>query len=148
MTATLTIQDLFKFILYLLGIGALTYLISLMKNINSIASDVKVLIKMNKEEIDTIIKELSITSQNISEITEQSKELIESVSPDAKELITNVNSISEKIDDTSEKIYQVVGQVNESINYTANKIRNINDYIDLFLELIDIIKSTIKKYKS
>ncbi|MFS8542104.1 MAG: hypothetical protein LOD89_08440, partial [Tissierellales bacterium] len=109
MTTTLTLQDLFNFILYLLGVGVLIYLIVLIKNINSVASDIRHLLTSNRKEIDTLIKELSETVQNANTISNQSKEIITSVSSDAKKIVRNISSISEKLDSTSEKVYHVVG---------------------------------------
>jgi ABC-type transporter Mla subunit MlaD len=147
MTTTLTLQDLFNFILYLLGVGVLIYLIVLIKNINSVASDIRHLLTSNRKEIDTLIKELSETVQNANTISNQSKEIITSVSSDAKKLVRNISSISEKLDSTSEKVYHVVGQVNESFTATKDAIKNINYYIDIIVELVDIIKNTIKKHR-
>lgn len=152
MTATLTIQDLFKFILYLLGIGVLVYLIVFIKNLNNLVSKVKELLNANQKEIDLTLKELPKVSGNISCITENTKEILDKVSPDVKDLISNVNSISKRIDGTSSKVCNAVEVVTDSMSSTAStvkdNIKNINEYIELIIEIIDIIKDGIKKYKS
>jgi len=101
-------------------------------------------LKSNRKEIDSIIKDLSETAQNANVISEESKELIESLSPDAKKLVSNISSISGRVDSTTETVSQFVGQVSESFNSTAHTIRSINDYIDIIVEIADIVKNTIK----
>ena len=54
----LIVQDLFKLILFLLGIGAGTYLILVLNKINKILGQAKDIVEMNLNEIDTTIKQL------------------------------------------------------------------------------------------
>ena len=72
MTANLTIQDLFKLILFLLGIGVMTYLILVLKNINKIISQAKKLTEDNMKELDTTIKQLPEITQNVNSIDRKS----------------------------------------------------------------------------
>lgn len=152
MTATLTIQDLFTFILYILGVGVLVYLIVLIKNLNKLVSNVKDLLKSNEKEIETTLNQLPGISKNLNCISEDTKELLESVSPEAKNIIYNTSSISKKVDNTSDKICNTIGIVSESVSSTASTIeynvKNVNDYIELFVEIVEIIKNVITKHKS
>lgn len=149
MTATLTIQDLFKLILYLLGIGALVYFIVLIKNLNSIITNINNLLKQNEKEIDITIKQLPHISENINSISEDAKKLVESVSPDAIKLVNNASSLSEKLDNTSSKVFEAIEEVSESISSTAStiegNIKNVSDYVELIMDIIDIITSTLKR---
>lgn len=149
MDASLTIQDLFKLILYLLGIGALVYLILFIKNLNSAMSNIKNIINQNNKEIDTTLKQLPHISQNINDISEGVKELIKEASPDAIDLVSNVNSITEKLDNTSTKVTEAIDEVSESITSTAstieNNVKNVSYYIELIMDIIDILKGAFKK---
>ena len=75
MTATITIQDLLKLILYLLGIGVLGYLIILIKNV-TIVFQARRLAEKNEEEMDRVLKQLPGYSENINFISEETKALI------------------------------------------------------------------------
>ena len=51
MTATITIEELLKFILFLLGIGVLGYLIVLLKNANNLVSQARRLARKTKKKL-------------------------------------------------------------------------------------------------
>ncbi|NLX62584.1 MAG: hypothetical protein GXZ06_08835 [Tissierellia bacterium] len=147
MTATLTIQDLFKLILFLLGIGALIYLIVLMKNLNNVISSIKNLLTQNEKEIDFTIKQLPYISENINAISKEAKELVEAVSPETVKLVNNASSLSEKLDKTSSKVCDTVEEVSKSISSTATSIKNVSDYIELILDIIEIVRNALIKKK-
>lgn len=151
MTATLTIRNLFKLILYILGIGVLVYLIILIKNLNNTISNIKNLLYQNEKEIDATIKQLPYISQNINDISEDTKKLVKSVSPDAIELVNNANSLSQKLDNTSGKVCDAIEEISESISSTASTIesnvKNASDYVELIVDIINIIRSTLRKKK-
>jgi len=154
--ANLTVQDLFKLILFLLGIGAGTYLILVLNKINKILGQAKDIVEMNLNEIDTTIKQLPDISYNINEITRETKSAITNLTPEINDLLHNVNSISgrvsnitESIDDTTNKVSKTVDSVSNSIvdtayNFQANT-KNIMDYVEFIKDLIDIIKDAIYK---
>ncbi len=156
MDANLTVQDLFKLILFLLGIGAGTYLILVLNKINKILGQAKDIVEMNLNEIDTTIKQLPDISYNINEITRETKSAITNLTPEINDLLHNVNSISgrvsnitESIDDTTNKVSKTVDSVSNSIvdtayNFQANT-KNIMDYVEFIKDLIDIIKDAIYK---
>lgn len=156
MDANLTVQDLFKLILFLLGIGAGTYLILVLNKINKILGQAKDIVEMNLNEIDTTIKQLPDISYNINEITRETKSAITNLTPEINDLLHSVNSISgrvsnitESIDDTTNKVSKTVDSVSNSIvdtayNFQANT-KNIMDYVEFIKDLIDIIKDAIYK---
>ncbi len=156
MGATLTVQDLFKLILFLLGIGALIYLILILNNLNKILKTARETIESNKNEIDITIKQLPGISQNVNAITKETKIAIENIEPELSELLHNVNSISSKaeeivgiIDDTTQKVGDTVFIVSDSISQTADSFRfnvkNINDYMEIIKEVFEFIKKAIQK---
>lgn len=151
MTATLTIQDFFRLILYLLGIGALVYIIVLIKNLNNAITGIKNILNRNEKEIDTTIKQLPYIAQNINSISEEAKNFVKSVSPEAEKLVSNASSLSEKLDNTSSKVFNAINEVSESICSTAttieHNIKNANDYIELIMDIIGIIKSALNRKK-
>lgn len=151
MTATLTIQDLFKLILYLLGIGVLVYLIVLIRHLNNVIIGIKNILNRNEKEIDITLKQIPNIAENINSITGDTKNLVKSVSPEAEKLINNVSSISKKLDNTSSKVLDAIDEVTDSISSTAttieHNIKNANDYIELVVDIIDIVKSALKKKK-
>ena len=148
MNATITVKELLTFILYILGIGLLGYLIALVKNTNKIVSKAKNIIEENEEEINTTLKQLPDISTNANHISKDLKELLEDISPEVTGLAANANSITENLDATSEKVFNTVDIVSESISETAltieHNVQNAADYIQLIMEIIDIVKNAFK----
>ena len=156
MTATLTLQDLFRFILYMLGIGVGTYLVLILKNVNKILNQARTITEANEKSIDTTIKQLPEISENINGITKEAKVVLNQLTPEINGLVKNANSISgnissitENIDSTTNKVSGTIDTVSESISETAlafeYNVKNVSDYIQMFVEIIDIIKYTLKK---
>ena len=70
MGANLTIQDFFKLILFLLGIGVGAYLIMVLGKVNKILGNIQNLIENNSKELDASLKQLPGISENVNLITE------------------------------------------------------------------------------
>ena len=156
MNATLTVQDLFKLILFLLGIGALTYLILIFKNLNKIISKADTIMESNLKEIDDILKQLPIISENIQSITTNMDNVLEELTPEIDSTVCNINkitknvgSITDSIENTTHKAYETFDIVTESISETAfslqNNIKSFDSYLKLILDVVDSIKNIIKK---
>ncbi len=157
MGATLTVQDLFKLILFLLGIGALTYLIMILNNFNKILKTARETVEANQKEIDLTIKQLPEISVNVNAITKETKIALENIEPELSGLLKNVNSISNRvegiagvIDDTTHKVGDTVFNVSDSISETADAFRfnarNVNEYLEIIREVFDFIKMAIQKH--
>lgn len=156
MTATLTIQDLFKLILFLLGIGALTYLILVLKNINKLMSQINIVAEANEKNINDTLEQLPSISKNLTSITKSTDSAIKDLTPEINGLVQNingisgkVNSITDSIDSTTHKVSETLDSVTDSISETAYafqyNIKNIDSYIKLIVEIIETIKNAIKK---
>lgn len=156
MNANLTVQDLFKLILFLLGIGVGTYLILVLNNFNKLLGQVRSIAESNTKELDITIKQLPEISENINAITKEAKTALTNLSPEVNSLLHNINSISGKvesvtnlIDDTTHKVNDTVDVVTDSIAETAlafsYNAKNINNYLQLVKEVIEIIKNALNK---
>ena len=97
MTTPVTIEELFKFILFLLGIGVLGFLLVFLKNANNLVSQARRLAEKNEKELDRVLKNLPEISESINCILEDSKVLIGQNGPQLTDMISNLNSISEKL---------------------------------------------------
>ena len=148
MDATITVKELLNFILYILAIGVLGYLIALFKNANTILSKTKKLIETNEEEIDASLKQLPDIVTNINSLSEDLSELVGEISPDIEGIAANTNSITERVDESSEILLDAVDTVSGSVAETAEhfgyNIRNAADYIELIMDIIEIIKNAFK----
>lgn len=155
MSANLTVQDLFKLILFLLGIGVGAYLIMILANINKLIKQARTIAESNTKEIDTVIKQLPEISINVNAITREAKTTLEKLSPEVNELLHNVNSISGKIenvanliDDTTSKVNETFDVVSDSIAETAlafsYNAKNATDYMKIIKEVMEIVKGLFK----
>lgn len=156
MDSNLTIQDLFKLILFLLGIGVGTYFIFVLNKINRILGQAKDLLESNFEELDITIKQLPGISSNINEISENINKTIENVSPEIDGLLQNANSISTKVssitgtvDDAANKAQETIDKVSDSMVETALTFqlntKTFIDYINILKEVIQMIKKALSK---
>ncbi|MFA5576854.1 MAG: hypothetical protein WCZ27_00885 [Tissierellaceae bacterium] len=156
MGSALTIQDLFKLVLFLLGIGALTYLIIVFKNINKLLTTINTTFEANVKNINSMANQLPEISQNINAITKTTNTALKDLSPEVTELIHNVNdistqvgSITDSIDSSTHKIVDTLDIVTDSVSETAfafqHNVKSIDNYIKLLLEVIETIKNYIKK---
>ncbi len=164
MDITLTLQDLLKLVLFLLGIGVLGYLLLLLRNINKIIGKAEEVVEANMEEIDTTIKQLPGITQNVNVITSEANKLITNITPDIEGMIKNVNGITTKvdrlagvtdsvvdvIDTTGQKVGSTVDVLTDTIAETALAFqfnaKNLTSYIDLIKEIVEIVRDSLKKY--
>ena len=86
MDITLTLQDLLKLILFLLGIGVLTYLLLILRNVNKTIGQAQSMLEANAKELDTVIKQLPEITTNINKLTSESTKLVSEMSPDISEI--------------------------------------------------------------
>lgn len=156
MTTPITIQDMFKFILFLLGIGAMSYLIIILRNIAILFKKINGIVEENDEHLDTTIKQLPEISQNINSITKTTDEAMKTIVPEVDELISHINNISGKvesitdsIDGTAYKLTETVDSVSDSISDSAfafrQNVNSVSDYIQIVTEIIEVIKNLIQK---
>ncbi|NLN14362.1 MAG: hypothetical protein GX185_02025 [Tissierellia bacterium] len=156
MDANLTVQDLFRLILYLIGIGVGTYFILVLSKINRILGQARDIIDSNLNELETTIKQLPDISYNVNEITREAKDALNQLTPEITGLVQNVNCISQQaasitntVKDTTERVSDTVDEVAESIADTAIAFKygtkTITDYIHLILEVFELIKNKLKK---
>jgi len=156
MSANLTVQDLFKLILFLLGIGVLTYLIIVLSNINKLLGQARAMAENNLKEIDTTIKQLPEISENINAITKEAKNTLETLSPEVNDLLKTINSISGKVegitsvvDNTTHKVGDTVDLVSDGIAETVLAFKfnakNASQYLSIIREVIDMIKKAFYK---
>ncbi|MDY0235134.1 MAG: hypothetical protein RBR71_03860 [Gudongella sp.] len=164
MDITLTLQDLLKLILFLLGIGVLGYLLLLLRNINKIIGKAEEVIEANMNEIDITIKQLPDITQNVNSITGEANKLIANITPDVEGMVKNVNGITSKvdrlagvaddvanvIDSTGQKVGSTVDVLTDTIAETALAFqfnaKNVTSYIELIKEIVEIVRDSLKKY--
>ena len=156
MNASLTVADLFKLILFLLGIGVGTYLILVLSKINKILGQAGSVIENNITELDTTIKQLPEITYNVNEISKETHYAIKSLTPEVDALLRNttsitgtVSKITDTIDDSTEKVSKTVDGVSDSILETAynfqSNTKTINDYMDFVFEIINTLKGIFGK---
>jgi predicted PurR-regulated permease PerM len=119
-------MDLGLIILFVLGIAVGTYIIILVKNLNSSIKVVKKLLKDNEENINKTLIDIPIISKNMVEITDTAK----------NELLVMGNAIN-SINETIEMTTATVGTIKNDI---FGKISGI-------IGIIDVIKHIFFKDK-
>jgi predicted PurR-regulated permease PerM len=123
---SIKLMDLGLIILFVLGIAVGTYIIILIKNLNSSIKVVKKLLKDNEENINKTLIDIPIISKNMVEITDTAK----------NELLVMGNAIN-SINETIEMTTATVGTIKNDI---FGKISGI-------IGIIDVIKHIFFKDK-
>lgn len=156
MDVSLTINDLFKIALYIVGIGALSYLIIVLKNLAKLTTQITQIVKENEANINTTIEQVPQISENINSISKNADAALKDMAPEINSVLHNFNNISTKVgsitdsvEETASKALETADIVTDSVADTAYALRynvkNINDYIKIIVETIETIKNMIKK---
>lgn len=157
MDVTLTLQDLLKLILFLLGIGVLGYLLLILRNVNKAIGQTQRLLEENTEELDSTIKQLPEITTNINKLTSETTKLVSEMSPDISGVVHNVNGITSKIDDIANIVDKTGHTVEDTVELLTDTIadtalafqfnaKNVTSYIEIIKEIIEIVRSSLKKY--
>lgn len=155
MDVSLTINDLFRIGLYIVGIGALGYLIVVLKNVAKLISKIGSIVEDNQESINATIKEVPEISENINSITKNANIAIKEMTPDINGIVKNANSITGKIGSITDTAEQTAMKALDTADLTVDaiadaayslkfNIKNINDYIQIIGDVIERVKIIIK----
>lgn len=149
MGMSITVGDLFLILLSLAGIAALAYLAILFVNLTKTVKAINTLVKNNETELDTVIKNLPGITKNIGEITEQTNAMIAKVEPDISSITNKVSGIVEKAESATGSVTNTVDYLSTSVVDTADNIKyginSVTDYLALFYEIIQVLKTALKK---
>lgn len=155
MDVSLTINDLFKIALFIVGIGALGYLIVVLKNVANLISKISSIVEDNQENINATIKEVPEISGNINSITKNADIAIKEMTPDINGIVKNANNITGKIGSITDTAEQTAMKALDTADLTVDaiadaayslkfNIKNINDYIQIIGDVIERIRIIIK----
>lgn len=156
MEISLTINDLLKILLYAVGIGALGYLIIVLKNVAQILKKISGIVEDNEESINATIKEVPEISVNVNSITRSADMAIKEMTPDINGIVKNANGITTKIGSLTDTVEQTALKALDTADITVDAIadaaysikfnvKNINDYIQIIGDVIERIKDIIGK---
>ena len=156
MDTPMTLEAMLKFILFLLGIGAMVYLIIFFRNLSRLMGNANKLLEENIEDLDGALKSLPPIIKNVEEISAEANKMIGEMEPDLVNITANVADITDKfgsvstaVESTAMKAADTIDIVSGSISDTAyafsSNVNSIDKYIALVLEVLEQIKIFIKK---
>lgn len=156
MDISLTINDLFKILLYIVGIGALGYLIVVLKNVAKLVSKLAGIVEDNEESINATIKEVPEITENVNSITRSANLAIKEMTPDINGIVKSANGITTKIGSLTDTVEQTALKALDTADITVDaladaaysikfNVKNMNDYIQIIGDVIERIKEIIKK---
>jgi len=132
MSMTITVQDLFLTILFLLAVTVSILLIITLKNLNTVVNQVKKVIEANESAVNKTISHLPKIAENVSE-----------VSDNIKLSVDNMNSITTNTKDSIEKISDTVDDIMDTVAAAKESTHDIATYIKIGSEIIKAIKGFI-----
>lgn len=125
MTVTISLNDVFTFILLVAGITLIVYLVITVGNINSVIKEIKYTLRKNKDNIDNTISSLPGIASNISAITGELQEGVQTIASTAEIIEKNIGKSSGKLTEKTEialDYVQILSEVIRSvINYIAKR---------------------------
>lgn len=144
-----SLGDLLIFILLALGIIALFFLVKVLIGVSKLLKTADEIIRLNKSEIDSVIKTLPSISKNVDNVISNTDKLIEKVTPNVESAMedfsyisANVLKISDDISDTVELIGMTTADTVDSLQYSVNSFIG---YISTIKGIVDTVKNIIKK---
>ncbi len=149
MSATITLQDLMLFILFLLAVGIGIFLILAIKNLVGILKKVNKIVDDNEKSINTILKETPIILDNVNKITGDVHDTIEAVTPSITNIVSNVDVIATDVTSTVEKVTYTVDVVGESLEETVEMLnesrKTVSNYLSMIIEVAAVLKGVFAK---
>lgn len=125
MAVTISLNDVFTFILLVAGITLIVYLVITVGNINSVIKEIKYTLRKNKDNIDNTISSLPGIASNISAITGELQEGVQTIASTAEIIEKNIGKSSGKLTEKTEialDYVQILSEVIRSvINYLAKR---------------------------
>ena len=125
MAVTISLNDVFIFILLVACITLLVYLVITVGNINSVLKEVKYTLRKNKDNIDNTISSLPGIASNISAITGELQEGVQTIASTAEIIEKNIAHSSSKMTEKAEIAIDYVQILSETIragiNYLAKR---------------------------
>lgn len=132
MAVTISLNDVFTFILLVAGITLLVYLVITVGNINSVIKEIKYTLRKNKDNIDNTISSLPGIASNISAITGELQEGVQTIASTAEIIEKNIGKSSGKLTEKTEialDYVQILSEVIRSvINYIAKRKKSKWDF--------------------
>lgn len=132
MAVTISLNDVFTFILLVAGITLLVYLVITVGNINSVLKEIKYTLRKNKDNIDNTISSLPGIASNISAITGELQEGVQTIASTAEIIEKNIGKSSGKLTEKTEialDYVQILSEVIRSvINYIAKRKKSKWDF--------------------
>lgn len=156
MDTPMTLEAMLKFILFLLGIGAMVYLIIFFRNLSRLMGNANKLLEENIENLDGALKSLPPIIKNVEEISAEANKMVGKMEPDLVNITANVADITDKfgsvstaVESTAMKAADTIDIVSGSISDTAyafsSNVNSIDKYIALVLEVLEQVKAFLKK---
>ncbi|MBP7176019.1 MAG: hypothetical protein KBA53_07350 [Thermoclostridium sp.] len=134
---TVTWGDLIKIVLFLLGAGALFYLILAMANLVGILQNLNRMLTKNRASIDSTLDKLPEITENVAKVTDIVKDEMESI----QKVMGNIGKISDTAKDAAEMI-------KKDIVVKAKNLLDIIDWIrNIFQDKNKRKKEIVYKYK-
>lgn len=125
MEITLSFNDVFTFILLVVGITLFVYLVITVGNINSILKEVKYTLRKNKHNIDNTISSMPGIASNILAITGELQEGVLLIASTAeiieKNIVNSSNKMTEKAEIAIDYVQILSEIIRTGINYFANR---------------------------
>ncbi len=156
MTATLTLHDLLRIVLYLAGIASLVFLAMVLKNVVDLLKDVKGLLDRYGPEIDQTIKKVPVIAGeaaeiagNVNVLTTEAQELVVQAKPEIEKVVgavsavgDTVNGVTRSVDIMTNKVTNTVSAVSDTMGDTARTISmNANGFLDYYYMIKEVLKA-------
>lgn len=151
MTIQFTLQELFNFLAYVVGISVGIFLLIILWNINKILGTLRTIIVSNQKEIEDTITTLPGIFENTEQITSNVKETTDRLKVSVPAIVEDVEGVSkvtrEKIEFAGVVIENVGSGINDVVDVFKKETSEYAAYYNVLKEVFQIIYRTFSSRK-
>lgn len=129
---TVSLYDIFMFLIFVLLIIFGVYLILATRNANEVLKYTKNILKTNEESIEKLIKPIPTITENLAKASEDA--------PDVLENMKDITGIIKVGVSKAEDAVEVIGEgISETVSVVKDSAEDITTYIKIISEVIKIV---------
>jgi len=151
MVIQLTLGELMVYLIYILGIVAVIFLISVLWNIKKLLHIVRPILEVNQDLIKKTIRTLPPIFENIEEISCNLRDTTDKLKVSAPVILGEVEATATAANETILTAQEIIENIGFETNKTANTNKNDKPgaiaYLHIAEEVLEIIYGTFSKKK-
>ena len=141
MDLQISLQDLFKAVLYLLGAGIGIYLIIVLIKVQNILGNVNSILATNKEAINTAMKDVPGLLENAKQISSDVKDTTDKLKGSVPGIFQDAQEVTHSVKKGTDSLSNAVDSIGAAVSETAAVVKgNVSGYATLLRLVVYVLK--------